>query len=46
MRVSEESKSRDPIARALFTPAFRPRVVADKRRRKGRKAKHRKRSVE
>jgi hypothetical protein len=45
MRV-EGQKSRDPVARALRTPAFRPRVVSDKRRRQGRKAKHRKEAAE
>lgn len=42
MRATQDSKSRDPVARALYTPAFRPRVVQDKRRRIGRRAKHRK----
>lgn len=39
-------KTRDPVARALRTPAFRSRTVADKRRRNGRKAKHRKENIE
>lgn len=42
----ESQKTRDPIARALRTPAFRARVVSDKRRRQGRKAKHRKENNE
>lgn len=46
MRVTENHKTRDPVARALRTPAFRTRTVADKRRRSGRKAKHRKESME
>lgn len=45
MRVEENSKTRDPIARALRTPAFRVRVIADKRRRHGRKSKHKKESA-
>jgi hypothetical protein len=46
MRVSEEMKSRDPVARALRTPAFRSRVVESKRRRIGRKSKHKKVAAE
>lgn len=46
MRVSENHKTRDPVARALRTPAFRTRTVADKRRRIGRKTKHRKENIE
>jgi hypothetical protein len=42
MRVSENHKTRDPIARALATPAFRLRTMSDKRRRRGRKSKHKK----
>lgn len=46
MRVTEKHKTRDPIARALRTPMFRPRTVADKRRKSGRQAKHRKETLE
>lgn len=46
MRVSEDRKTRDPIARALRTPRFRTRTVADQRRRTGRKAKHRRENIE
>ncbi len=42
MRVSDKHKTRDPIARALRTPMFRTRTIADQRRRISRKAKHRK----
>ncbi len=40
MRTTKTAKTRDPVARALRTPAFRPRVVESKRGRDGRRAKH------
>lgn len=44
--MTDRIKTRDPVARALRTPAFRTRTVADQRRRQGRKSKHRKESAE
>lgn len=33
-------KTRDPVARALRTPRYRPRVVISKKRQTPRKSKH------
>lgn len=32
MKVTKDSKSRDPVARALRTPQFRKRVVPNKKK--------------
>lgn len=44
--MPSNQRTRDPVARALRTPRFRTRTVADKRRRVGRKSKHRKENAE
>lgn len=40
MRGPKEMKSRDPMARDLRTPKYRPRVVENKTKKPSRKAKH------
>lgn len=40
MKSPKVTKSRDPIARDLRTPKYRPRVVEDKSKRPPRKQKH------